>query len=328
MLIAYLSAGPAPAQAADLPARKLVSRRHRDPRLLAELISVIRSFRPDLLQTWYVESDIVGGAVAALTGTPWVLREPSSAPFYAGRAKAWLRKTMARLGARAIVANSPGGAAYWSTHRRTRHIANGVPVATIDAVPPAALPSPTIMYAGRLEANKNVDVVIRAAALLDGVHLVICGAGPRRADLERLSHDLGIAARVRFTGYTSEIWSFMKGAGVLVSVSDFEGSPNTALEAFAAGIPTVLSDTSAHRALADQDSALFAPLHDPAATAAMIRQALEDRSAAQTRARNARRRVESMPVAGMADAYEQLYAALLAGQKAVEGEAIPLGREE
>lgn len=43
VLIAYIQDGLAPAQAADLPTRKLASRRHRDPRFLAELIGVIRS---------------------------------------------------------------------------------------------------------------------------------------------------------------------------------------------------------------------------------------------------------------------------------------------
>src|SRR5207244_6617416 len=60
VLIAYIQEGLAPAEAADLPMRKLSSRRHRDPRLLAELIGVIRQWRPDVLQTWYVESDSEG----------------------------------------------------------------------------------------------------------------------------------------------------------------------------------------------------------------------------------------------------------------------------
>ena len=116
---------------------------------------------------------------AALTRTPWVLREPNTGQFYHGRAKAWLRKAIARLAASAIVANSPGGAAYWSSQL----IPNAVPLAEIDAVPRADLgASPTVVYAGRLEAIKNVDVVIAAAARVEGVRLIICGAGPRRKD--------------------------------------------------------------------------------------------------------------------------------------------------
>ena len=299
VLIAYIQDGLAPAQAADLPTRKLASRRHRDPRLLAELIGVIRSWRPDVLQTWYVESDIVGGVAAVLTRTPWVLREPNTGQFYYGRAKAWLRKAIARVAASAIVANSPGGAAYWSSPL----IPNAVPLVEIDAVPRTDLgASPTVVYAGRLEAIKNVDVVIAAAAQVEGVRLIICGAGPRRKDLQRLAGE-----SVRFTGFTREVWSIIKSADLLVSLSDFEGSPNAVLEAFAAGTPVVLSDIDAHRAMADEQCAFFAPLRDVAATAAVIRRALDDRAEAASRARNARRRIESMTIEMMADAYERVY---------------------
>ena len=56
--------------------------------------------------------------------------------------------------------------------------------------------------------------------------------------------------------------------------------------------------------------AFFAPLRDVAATAAAIRHALADREEAASRARNARRRVESMSITAMADAYEEVYANL------------------
>ena len=303
LLIAYVNEGWAVWQAEALPRRKLKARRHRDPRLLLELIRIVRSWRPDVLTTWYTESDIVGGIAATLTRTPWVLREPATGEFYYGRAKAWLRKALARIAAGAIVANSAGGAAYWKS---ARLIPNAVPIAEIDAAPRAALGAPpVIVYAGRLEAIKNVDFAIEVAARLDDVTLVVCGVGPRRHDLERLA-----GPRVRFAGYVREIWSIMKGAELFVSLSEFEGSPNSVFEAFAAGRPAVLSDIPAHRALADEQCAFFAPLRDAAATAAVIRGALDDRAEAMARARNARKRVESMTVTAMADAYEQLYAAL------------------
>src|SRR5205085_2343578 len=116
--------------------------------------------------------------------------------------------------------------------------------------------------------------------------------------------------RVRFAGYVRDVWSIVKGADLFVSLSDFEGSPNSVLEAFAAGTPAVLSDIPAHRAIADEQSALFVPLHDPAATAAAIRRALDERAEAMARARNARKRVEPATIKTMADAYESVYAAL------------------
>lgn len=312
VLIAYLNEGPAPWQSEGLPVHRLVQRRHRHPRFLAEIVALIRSWRPDVLQTWFVESDIAGGVAAALTRTPWVLREPNTGEFYAGRIKAWLRVMIARLTADAIVSNSEGGREYWARHARPRLISNAVPVEDIDLVMPANLGArPALVFAGRLEAIKNVDVFIAAAARLSEVQIIVCGIGPCRARLEHLAAELRIADRVRFTGYTRDIWPIVKGAALFVSLSDFEGSPNAVLEAFAAGTPVLLSDIAAHRAIADERSAYFAPLHDVDATAARMRQALAERDEAAARARNARQRIASWSSAAMADAYEEVYRSLL-----------------
>src|SRR5262249_53249028 len=191
VLIAYINEGWAPWQAADLPKHRLRSRRHRDPRFLADLLGLIRAWRPDVLQTWYVESDIVGGVAAMLTRTPWVLREPNTGAFYYGRTKALLRQAIARTGAKAIVANSIGGTKYWSSHPGTHLIANAVPVAdTAGAAPAERGAQPLTVCAGRLEVIKNVDVLAPAVAQPEGVKLIVGGGGPRRPAPTRLAADL------------------------------------------------------------------------------------------------------------------------------------------
>ncbi len=57
----------------------------------------------------------------------------------------------------------------------------------------------TIGYAGRLVPEKGIDVLLRAVAgLPHTTRLVVIGAGPERAALERLSAALGLAGRVSF----------------------------------------------------------------------------------------------------------------------------------
>jgi glycosyltransferase involved in cell wall biosynthesis len=59
----------------------------------------------------------------------------------------------------------------------------------------------TIGAAGRLVAEKGLDILLRAAAGLPGVWRIhIAGDGPEKASLERLALDLGIAERVIFDG--------------------------------------------------------------------------------------------------------------------------------
>jgi glycosyltransferase involved in cell wall biosynthesis len=61
---------------------------------------------------------------------------------------------------------------------------------------------PRFLYLGRLVPQKGPGWLLRALAETDvPVHLDIAGDGPRRADLERLAHDLGIGPDVTFHGW-------------------------------------------------------------------------------------------------------------------------------
>jgi glycosyltransferase involved in cell wall biosynthesis len=283
------------------------------------IAALIAAWRPDLVQTWSVQMDVAGGLACALTRTPWVLRESSSAPLYARGAKPRLRLAVARLAARLVVANSAAGLAYWAAKAPAlprRRVFNGVPHAAVAATAPApAGRRPLVLCAGRLEPVKNLDVVLRAvAALLPRLELdlVVCGHGPERARLEALARELGLADCVQFTGFTADLWSYLRTARVFVSTSAFEGCPNTVLECFAAGTPAILSDHPSHREIADETSALFVPVGDVAATAVALRAVLDDPAAAMARAELAHGRVAGSSLPAMADGFEQVYRELLA----------------
>ena len=91
-----------------------------------------------------------------------------------------------------------------------------------------------------MDAGKNVEGVIaalaRVAAEVQFVALM-CGDGPSRPHLERMTRELGIADRVVFRGYVDNLWDLMSGADAFVSLSRFEGCPNVVLEAMACGCP-------------------------------------------------------------------------------------------
>src|SRR5262249_8755903 len=57
-----------------------------------------------------------------------------------------------------------------------------------------------IAFAGRLEPEKGVCVLLRAVAKLKDVRLEIAGDGTMLLELRRLAEDLGIRARVQFLG--------------------------------------------------------------------------------------------------------------------------------
>jgi len=280
-----------------------------DPRILLKLIRLVRTLRPDIVQTAVTQMDILGGLAALLTRTPWILRESSAAPGYLPGWKSALRRLLGRR-ADAIVANSREGRAYWGTGDVIR---NGVPCGEIDAAPPAASPGPTILFAGRLDNGKNVATLIDAINRIEpSVTATICGDGPQRPALEQLAARLGIAQRVVFSGSVSDLWSRMKAADAVVTLSRFEGCSNVVMEAMACGTPLVVSDIPAHRELLEEHSASFVPCDDAAQAASAIRAILLDRDSAHARAKTARARAEQWTVEAMVRRYAEVYRSTLA----------------
>ena len=275
-------------------------RGNHDPRILIRLIRLIASLRPNLVQTTAAQMDILGGTAALLTGTPWILREPSSAPSYGSDWKSRLRR-MLGAGATAIVSNSRGGDAYWSGAHTRYVIPNGLPFDEIGTVVPN--PDNVVLFAGRLNEGKNAATLLDALAHVGAdFTAVICGDGPQRDELQQKAD-----ARVVFTGLVTDLWERMRHAAVVVSLSHFEGCPNVVMEAMACGVPLVVSDIPAHRELLADGMALFVGADDVAAAAQAIEATLLDREAAKARARAARAHVAHCSIDALVRHYDQVY---------------------
>ena len=274
--------------------------------------------------------ELLGGLGSLLNRVPWIVSERSSAAAYPRTLKNVLRTAIAAR-ADAIVSNSAAGNEYWRarvTDDLPRFVVpNGLPMHQIAAAPVASddeagaeFGDLLVLWAGRLDAAKNAETLVRALALLHAtsrVRAILCGDGPERANLETLIGVLGLADRVRIAGYVPNLWSLMKRASVLVSVSRFEGSPNVVLEAMAGGCPLIVSDIDAHRELLDEDSALFTGADDVALLASRIESAIADREGARRRAAAARSGVERYGARQVAADYLDIYRAVLSRRRRV-----------
>lgn len=113
---------------------------------------------------------------------------------------------------------------------------------------PTDLPSaevPVILAAGRLSPEKRVDRLIDAfAALLPRTpsELWILGEGPLKGALEKRASDRGVRDHVKFLGFRSNPFDFMRRATVFALTSAYEGFGNVIVEALACGAPVVATD--------------------------------------------------------------------------------------
>ena len=303
-------------------AHRLPVAANHDPRLLGRVSSLVKSVRPQIVQTWLLQMDVLGGLALLGKRTPWVLSERASGPAYPRGIKTGLRKLLARR-VSAVVSNSQTGDAYWngclpaSIPRRV--IRNGLPVGEIDAIAPARKKNPNgpkrILFAGRLCEQRNLKNLVPALGLVlrqENAEVALCGVGPLKNDVETWLNEAGISGRVSRPGYLPEheLWAQMKSADVFVSVSHFEGQPNAVMEAMACKCPLVLSDIPEHR----ECGSALAPMANPDSRdeiAAALLNVLRDPAAAKIRAEAAYAAALRHSTAQAAREYEELYRALL-----------------
>lgn len=120
-------------------------------------------------------------------------------------------------------------------------VPDGVDLAKIRAAEPSRRQY-DVVYVGRMLQHKNVDVLVRALACLEGVTAAIIGTGTSKELCEKLATELRIQSRVKFLGHLPEdqdVYSILKSAKVLVIPSTQEGHPLVIPEAHACGIPVV-----------------------------------------------------------------------------------------
>jgi glycosyltransferase involved in cell wall biosynthesis len=149
-----------------------------------------------------------------------------------------------------------------------------------------------VVYVGRLEAYKRVDVLLRAMASLrerlPDAETVVIGRGSQQALLEALARELGIADRTRFAGFVSDAErdALLADARVCVCPSVKEGWGLAVIESNAVGTPVVASDAPGLRdSVRDGETGFLVPVDDVAAFAARIAELLLDDERAERMSR-------------------------------------------
>lgn len=178
-----------------------------------------------------------------------------------------------------------------------------------------------LLFVGRLERLKGVEIAIRALAFLrdrkhDDVRLLILGADSKDGDesemerLKAIATSVGVRDRVDFLGSVAhhELPCFYSAADAVVMPSYSESFGLVGLEAQACGRPVVGSDVTGLRSVVrDEVSGYLVAGHDPAAYAERIGRLLEDPELAQQMGRRGRLLAQRFSWSRTADRLEQLF---------------------
>lgn len=146
-----------------------------------------------------------------------------------------------------FVFQSKGAQSYFnaSVQSRSTIIPNPVFV-NAEEYPAVKTRRKAIVTVGRLHPQKNQKLLINAfkqiADKLPEYTLEIYGDGELKEELQKLIDGLNLSDRVFLMGTSKEIHKLIYDAALFVLSSDYEGLPNTLIEAMALGIPSISTD--------------------------------------------------------------------------------------
>jgi glycosyltransferase involved in cell wall biosynthesis len=182
---------------------------------------------------------------------------------------------------------------------------------------------PVVGYVGRIMPEKDLETWLRAAAVLArghaGARFVLVGDGRddgTRAGLERLAAELGIADRVIFTGYRSDLLAVYATFDMFLLTSRREGLPNSLLEAMAMGLPVVTTDVAGAKELVvDRKTGFVLPQGDVDGIAAALGALTADERLRRDMSAAGRARIEQdFSFARRLERIEELYERIVVSQ--------------
>ncbi|MEY4589417.1 MAG: hypothetical protein RL497_1493 [Pseudomonadota bacterium] len=227
--------------------------------IFSRLVRAIFSFKPDVVHTHRQKENILGGLAFVLNriiGRAKIsVRTAHGAPEFTptgiGRIQATLNVAIGRWVQQAVIAVSEdlrGKLLPVFGPEKLVLVRNGVDCRALRelSLPIApALRNYDVGIIGRLEPVKRVDLFLRMAAQLLAQapdipwRFHIIGDGNLAPSLKKLAEELGVLAHLDFHGHISTAAPYLAGLKVLIMCSDHEGTPMTALEAMALGVPVI-----------------------------------------------------------------------------------------
>lgn len=198
-------------------------------------------------------------------------------------------------------------------------------------------PEPLVLFVGRLEPLKGLDLLVEALPLLaESAVLLVVGGDEQARDyvssLQARAAELGVADRLRFVGAVphDRLPLYYAAADLCAVPSFYESFGLVALEAMACGTPVVASRVGGLPAtVRDGENGYLIPWRSPQAFAARMNAIVTDPEGRERMSRNARRTAERFQWARVACDLDQLYTEVWAARAGAfcheDGEPVAAG---
>jgi len=272
--------------AAGVETRLVAKRSKFDLGAFARLCAMLRRFRPDVVHTWLFTSNAYGRAAALVARAPRTFASERSTDPWKGIGHRAVDRVLAIFTEKIFVNCEAVRDALVKRKIPQSRIAlcpNMVesPRRAVGGREPEALRAslgvpagaPVVGYVGRLSREKGVARLIDAHEIVRGAFpeavLLVVGEGELREELEEKAARVG---GVVFAGRREDLRAFYALFDVLALLSDYEGSPNSVLEALAAGTPAVAAEVGGVAELARDSGGVVAvaPADTRAAAEAVV----------------------------------------------------------
>ncbi len=175
-----------------------------------------------------------------------------------------------------------------------------------------------------LAPHKDYPNFLRAARIvadqLPQVRFLIVGEGKEAGRLKQLTIELGLKNSVIFTGFREDIPRLLSLFDVFVISSYLEGLCTSILDAMAAGVPVVATETGGiPDVVNNEDNGILVPLRDPKRLAEGILRVLNDSNLAQGMVKAGHSTVRRFSAEQMAKKTEEVYRSVLTEKRGSGG---------
>lgn len=310
----------------------------RDARALARLVTLLRSFRPDVVHTHSSKAGILGRWAARICGVPAILHTIHGFGFHRemGRAKYWLFRSLETVTSRVTTrflavsrANVDAGIALGLfPAEKVTLVRSGVNLSAFrNGTPPGDLrlalgippDAPVAGMVACLKPQKAPLDWVRAAHLVahrvPSAHFLLVGDGQMRSEVEREISRLGLNGRFHLPGWRRDIPAVLRVLSVAVLTSLWEGLPRVIPEAMAAGLPVVATRVDGSpEVVRDGETGYLVDPHDLQALADRVCVLLQDPVRARQMGEKGRARVDEFDIDAMVRRQEAIYEELSAGR--------------